>query len=87
MLELVWGLEVAEAEANSLQRCPEHGEHAQLQTFMAFHPQTLGKEGLRRFVAGRGGQRLRQEDAGWQRAWVWGRAAQTLAPTTVLPGL
>lgn len=83
----IWGLEVAEAGANSLQQCPEHREHAQLQMLMAFYPKTLGKAGWRQFVAGRGGQRLRQEDAARQPGWVWGRAAQILAPTTVPCGL
>lgn len=61
----VWGLEIAEVEANSLQRCPEHREFAMpsCKSLWPFTQKPWGRrgEGLRQFVAGRGGQ---QE--GWQ---------------------
>lgn len=85
----VWGLEIAEAEANSLQRCPEHREHAQLQSLMVFHLKTLRKE-QGRFEAVCGRQRKAAAQAGGCCLAAWsgtGRGAQILAPTAGLCGL
>ena len=67
----VWGLEIAEAEANSLQRCLEHREYAQPQVLTVFHPKTLGKE-RGRFEAVCGRQRRAAAQAG---GWVLGSLA------------
>lgn len=65
-----WGLEIAEAEGNSLQRCPEHREYAQLQMLMVFHQKTLGKE-RGRFEAVCGRQRRAAAQVGGCCSAAW----------------